>query len=127
MYRMKRTATVSIALVLAGLVYAGYKFDRSRRSLEQYKQAVGYRTPTEGLKDCVFESPQWKAVLVDAGIGHTDGAHNLKPYDLDGDGRLELIGNSYRSDTLLVYECEPATCRRRPGGWAWEMIDARVG
>ncbi len=118
---------LSVVLIGVGTMYLGYRIDRARRSLEQYKQICGYRTPTTGLADCVFEDSAWKALLVDSAIGYTDGAHNITPYDLDGDGSLELIANSYRSDVLMTYQYQPDGCARSCEGWGREVIDFRVG
>ena len=56
-------------------------------------------------------------MLIDAAIDYTDGAHNIEPYDIDGDGRLELIANSYRSDALMTYRYAAGrlSARRRTG------------
>lgn len=124
---MKNTIMLSVALIGAGTVYLGYRINRTRHALEQYEQTYGYRTPTTGLADCVFENSAWKAVLIDSAIRYTDGAHNIEPYDIDGDGALELIANSYRSDVLMVYQPGPAGCPQSREGWVREVIDPHVG
>jgi hypothetical protein len=125
---MRRKALVlSVALVSVGTMSLGYRFSRARRALEWYKGAYGYDTPTEGLADCVFQSPAWKGMLIDAATAYTDGAHNIEPYDIDGDGVLELIANSFRSDSLMTYRAGPAGCPPSRGRWIREVIDVGVG
>jgi hypothetical protein len=115
-----RKQIVLCCVALAGTGYLGYRIHRAHNALEQYKATFGYATPTVGLKNCVFESAAWKAVLIDSAIAYTDGAHNIEPYDVDSDGVLDLVANSYRSDALMTYRC-------RPAGWVREVIDSSVG
>ena len=46
----------------------------------------------------------WDKILIDDNHTYTDGAHNILPYDLDGDGQFELIANSYKADSLQFYK-----------------------
>lgn len=116
-----------VVLAGAGAVFLGYKISRAQNSLEQYKAIYGYDTPTEGLADCVFESPAWKGMLIDAAIAYTDGAHNIEPYDINGDGVLELVANSYRSDALMIYRAGLPDSPQDGGRWVRDVIDAGVG
>jgi hypothetical protein len=118
---------LSVVLAGTGTAFLGHKISRAHDALEQYKATYGYDTPTEGLADCVFESPTWKGMLIDAAITYTDGAHNIEPYDINGDGSLELIANSYRSDSLMTYRARPAACPQGGERWIREMVDASVG
>jgi hypothetical protein len=116
----------SLVLVFTiGLTYAGYRLDTTRREAEDYKNGFGYQTPTVGLTSCVFKSPAWQGILIDSTISFTDGAHNLEPFDIDNDGDLELIANSFRSDNLMTYDC--ARDPRNPRNWQRCVIDSRVG
>jgi hypothetical protein len=123
-FSWNRMIWLSVAVfVVAG--YARYRFDRARNGLERYRQRYGYQTPTVGLAGCICESPGWRGALIDANILYTDGAHNIQPADIDDDGDLELIANSYRSDTLLVYKLVPGPAGA--GQWTRHVIDSHVG
>ncbi len=123
----KRAILLGVVLAGVGAGCLGYRIHRTRNALEQYKAAFGYATPTRGLEDCVFESAAWKGMLIDSSIAYTDGAHNIEPYDVDRDGTLELIANSYRSDALMTYRIGPAGPPRNEGRWIREVIDSSVG
>jgi hypothetical protein len=123
----KRAMVFSVVLVGVSAVYLGYRIHRAHNSLEQYKAAFGYDTPTRGLSDCIFESPAWKGVLIDASIRYTDGAHNIEPYDIDGDGVLDLVANSYRSDALMTYRFGPAGESLDRERWVRHVVDSGVG
>lgn len=122
---LKKAIGLAAALVTIIAGYSGYKLVLVRRGVEQYRQAFGYQTPTTGLASCVCENPSWKGILVDSAVAYTDGAHNIRPFDIDEDGDLELVANSYRSDTLMVYK--PAQDEAFWGEWARHIIDSRVG
>lgn len=110
-----------------GMGYLGFRFHRAHDALDQYKAIFGYATPTVGLKDCVFENAAWKGMLIDCAIAYTDGAHNIEPYDLDNDGAIELVANSFRSDSLMIYR--HGTAGRPPSEprWVRDVIDSSVG
>jgi hypothetical protein len=112
-------------LVAVGIIFAGYRLHRASESLEWYKRTYGYATPTIGLPDCVMESSSWKGILLDSAIVYTDGAHNIQPFDIDGDGDLELVADAYRSDTLIIYD--PGQNPHDPRGWTRSIIGSRVG
>jgi hypothetical protein len=120
-----KTIGLFAAVLMVGIGYTGYRLDRAKHELEWYKRTFGYRTPTVGVSGCVCEDPQWRGLLLDADIVYTDGAHNIEPFDIDGDGTLELVADSYRSDTLMVYKPgrNPAEARE----WTRHVIDAHVG
>jgi len=42
--------------------------------------------------------------LIDGNIKYTDGAHNTVGYEIDGDGKVELVANSYRTDAHVLYK-----------------------
>ena len=51
--------------------------------------------------------------------------HNAEPFDIDGDGDLEIIADSYRADTLLLYHVASAV--HDPRDWIRHIIDLQVG
>jgi hypothetical protein len=67
----------------------------------------------------------WSRVLVDNNLVYTDGAHNILPFDIDADGNLELVADSYRADSLQFYKYygDP----RNSSGWVRYVIDPKVG
>ena len=98
---IKKSMITLVALsFVTGSFYAGYIFYTTKRM----NVKLGYGKQCINLPTSVFKRGQWKGVLLDADITHTDGAHNMLPYDLDNDGKVELIANSYRSDTLILYK-----------------------
>lgn len=103
----------------------GYRFHKAYKYIEVKKEKVGYKTPCKNLLTPVFRKSEWKGILIDADISFTDGAHNIIPYDLDNDGKIELIANSYRSDTLIFYKynSDPDD----PANWSRYVIDSSVG
>jgi len=50
------------------------------------------------------EDLAWTRIQIDDEYAYTNGAHNILPYDLDGDGRYELVANAYRADSLQFYQ-----------------------
>jgi hypothetical protein len=124
MHCAKKAALVSVPF-LAALVYAGYRLYRSEQSLKWYKGTYGYATSTVGLPDCVLDNSAWKGIVIDSAIAFTDGAHNIRPFDIDDDGDLELVTNAYRSDTLMVYDA--AQNRQDPRAWTRQVITSNVG
>jgi len=114
-----------IVVFFVGLMYAGYRLDVARHEADLYKKEFGYRTPTVGLPNRVFQSRAWQGWLIDSAIAFTDGAHNLEPFDIDGDNDLELIADSFRSDKLMMYD--PVQDSHNPQHWARCVIDSRVG
>jgi len=65
---------------------------------------LGYKVPCEINTTLIASSGNLTGVVIDNDIKYTDGAHNIVPYDIDSDGKMELIANSYRSDTLMFYK-----------------------
>ena len=125
MHRARKTLGLCIMAVVIGILYAGYKVYTASRSLEQYCRTFGYRTPTTGLPDCVLDSPAWKGYVVDSSITYADGAHNIMPFDIDGDGTIELVANAFRSDSLAVYKHTWGL--ESPSRWTRLLIDSDVG
>jgi hypothetical protein len=125
MRRLKRVLGVCALFLMVAGGYAGHAVHRARQTVERYEKEFGYNTPTTDLPDCILEDREWKGIVIDADITYTDGAHNIQPFDIDRDGRLELVANSYRSDALMIYRLVP-----RPDGspqWARHVVDAHVG
>ncbi len=116
---------LSVLLLVIGLLYAGYRLDTARHEADLYRKEYGYRTPAVGLTGCVCKNDAWQGILIDCTVSCTDGAHNLQPFDIDGDGDLEFVANSFRSDTLVTYD--PAPDGRNPRRWRRGTIDSRVG
>ncbi len=116
---------LSAAVLMVGIAYTGYRLDRARHELEWYKRTFGYRTPTVGVSGCVCQNPRWRGLLIDADIVYTDGAHNIEPFDIDGDGEWELVADAYRSDTLVVYKAAGESTGVRE--WTRRVIDTQVG
>lgn len=63
--------------------------------------------------------------LIDGNIKYTDGAHNIVAYEIDGDGNVELVANSYRTDALVLYrhDGDPHDSLN----WSRYAIDPSVG
>jgi len=123
----KRRLVIVIVIVAftAGFVYMVYRFCRSYKSLQLEWEIRGYETPCRGLTNPTFRRGGWMGVLVDDDIVYTDGAHNITPYDIDGDGKVELIANSYRSDALILYKYDDDP--HNPLDWSRYVIDPSVG
>ncbi|GAG03473.1 unnamed protein product, partial [marine sediment metagenome] len=47
------------------------------------------------------------------------------PYDIDGDGKVELIANSYRTDALILYKYDDGP--HSSLNWSRYVIDSSVG
>ena len=116
---------ITILVLGIGLVYVGYRLHRAYKNIEREKEIIGYKIPTKDLPDPVFKSEKWEAILIDADISYTDGSHNVVPYDLDNDGRVELIANSYRSDALILYKYNKDP--HDSSNWSRYVIDSSVG
>jgi len=105
MEKRRKFITVIIIIILGiGLIYIVYRFHKAYKNIKGENEKVGYKTPITNILTPVFTNGGWKRILIDADITYTDGAHNIVPYDLDNDGNIELIANSYRSDKLLLYK-----------------------
>lgn len=116
---------ISILVLGIGLVYVGYRLHRAYKNIEVGKETIGYKTPSRSLPNPVFKSEKWKGILIDADIACTDGAHNIVPYDIDDDGKVELVANSYRSDTLILYKYNSDP--HDSPNWSRYVIDSSVG
>jgi hypothetical protein len=121
---MRKKLIIVIVLVI-GLAHVGYRFHKVYRDIGRAKRELGYNIPCENLPTPVFKRAKWTGVLIDADITYTDGAHNIVPYDLDNDGRVELVANSYRADTLIVYKYDDDP--HNPLNWSRYTIDFSVG
>jgi len=126
MEKRRKFSTVIIIIILGiGLIYVGYRFHKIYKNIEFAKEKFGYKSAYNCLPNKVVRKGQWQRILLDADIAYTDGAHNIIPYDLDNDGKDELIANSYRSDTLMFYKCEGNPLN--PLNWSRYIIDSSVG
>jgi len=123
--KKKWVASITIALLGIGFLYLVFRFYRAHRIIQREKSAIGYKSPVQNLPNPVFISEEWKLILIDSDIKYTDGAHNIVPYDLDNDGKVELIANSYRSDALLIYMCN-GNCKYYLN-WKRYVLDPSVG
>ena len=119
-----RTWVIIIAITIlftTGLAYTGYRFYKVYKS----QKTLGYKTSYQGLASPTFTRGDWTGVLIDDDIKYTDGAHNIIPYDIDGDGKVELIANSYRTDALIFYKYDgdPHSSQN----WSRYVVDSSVG
>ena len=113
--------TAITILFTTGLAYTGYRLYRTYRRQKNF----GYKSPCKGLATPTFTRGDWMAVLIDDNIKYTDGAHNIIPYDINGDGKVELIANSYRADALILYKFDDGP--HGPQNWSRHVIDTSVG
>jgi len=119
-----RTRVIIIAITIlftTGLAYTGCKFYGAYKSHKN----VGYKSPYQGLASPTFTRGDWMGVLIDDNIKYTDGAHNIIPYDIDGDDKVELIANSYRTDALILYKYDDDP--HSSVNWSRYVIDSSVG
>jgi hypothetical protein len=116
---------IIIVVILIGVVYVGYRFRKVYKGIETDRVERGYSVPCKELPPAVFKKGKWKGILIDADINFTDGAHNIVPYDLDNDGKIELVANSYRSDTLIFYKYDGNP--QDPLNWSRYVVDSDVG
>jgi len=126
MTKKRKFITLMIIMILViGVLCVCYKFVKFYKNVEATKKKHGTGVPALNLPTPVFNRGRWKGMIVDANIKYTDGAHNLIPYDLDKDGNVELIANSYRSNTLMFYKFKDNP--RHPSNWSRYIIDSSVG
>jgi len=119
-----RAWVVIIAITIlftTGLAYTDYKLHGAYKS----QKNVGYKSSCKGLASPTFTRGDWMGVLIDDNIKYTDGAHNIIPYDIDGDGKVELIANSYRTDALILYKYDDGPHSLL--NWSRYVIDSCVG
>lgn len=125
MTRTKLTITIVIIIIFAlGGGYAGLNGYTLYKSFQDLKQKINYELP-EGIPNSNFIRGEWEGILIDKDINVTDGAHNIIPYDIDRDGKIELIANSYRADSLMIYKCHDNP--RNPADWSRYIIDSSCG
>jgi len=123
----KRKVINKIVILVFGIgfVYVGYRLCKAYKNIVVEKETIGYKMPSKGLQNPAFKSEKWKGILIDTDITYTDGAHNIVPYDLDNDGEVELIANSYRSDALILYKYNSDP--HDSSNWLRYVIDSSVG
>jgi len=123
--KRKTISKIVILVIGIGLVYVGYRLYKAYKNIEVEKQTIGYKTPCKGLPNPVLKSEKWKGILIDNDINYTDGAHNIVPHDIDDDGKIELIANSYRSDAIILYKYNSDP--HNSSNWSRYVIDSSVG
>ena len=70
----------------------------------------------------------WKHMILENGSGEwQNGAHNLFPADVDGDGVCELIGNTYIADTIQIYDYDGTGGMNSSSNWDRYGIDSSCG
>lgn len=124
-WKRKSPTAIIIVVFLIGVVYVSYRVHKVYKGIELDGVERGYNVPCKKLPTPVFQKGKWKGILIDADINFTDGAHNIVPYDLNNDGKIELVANSYRSDTLIFYKCVGNP--REPSNWSRCVVDSSVG
>jgi hypothetical protein len=102
-----------------------FKSYKIYKSVEVSKEELGYKTLWGNMSQKAFKRANWQGMLIDSDISYTDGAHNMVPFDLDNDSKMEMIANSYRSDALILYKCDGQI--DRPENWSRYVIDPSVG
>jgi len=125
MIKKKIFRLVIILIFGIALIYIGYKFNKAYKNIENEKEDLGYKSPCKSLPPPVFTRGEWRGVLIDANINFTDGAHNIVPYDIDDDGKIELIANSYRSDAIIFYKYNSDP--HDSSNWSRYVIDSSAG
>lgn len=124
----KSTSIFKAALVFSlgvGCILGMYKFYGVCQEITDAKMRLGYGISLKNLPGTTDVEGSWEAIVIDTDSNYTDGAHNIVPHDLDGDGRQELLANSYRSDALMMYTCSDKP--RDPQNWKRHVIDDAVG
>jgi hypothetical protein len=117
----KYIVLIFLVLLVLGAFYIALKLHIEFRD----RRNSGYNSPCDCSNIKTFTAGSWKGILLDDDIKYTDGAHNIVPYDFDGDGQVELIANSYRSDSLMIYTYK--TDSHKKVNWARHVIDSSVG
>lgn len=127
----RSTVTHGMALLIvfsavgASGMFMGYTLGRTNANIRQSRSLRGYATPCPLLPPPVFDVEGWTGVVLDADTTYTDGAHNVVLHDVDGDGQLEVVANSFRSDALMYYRCDGDA--RDPEAWKRHVVDVDVG
>lgn len=128
-WRRRSTQTLAVLLALCAVgvsgILLGYALGWTNADITQSKWLRGYATPCRFLPPPVFTVEGWTGVVLDADIAYTDGAHNVVFWDLDADGRLEIVANSFRSDALMFYRCDGEACD--PNRWTRHVVGLDVG
>lgn len=114
-----------VSAVGTSATYVGYRLGTALASIQGSKRLLGYATPCSDLPPPVFETEGWTGVLLDADTTHTDGAHNVVFCDIDRDGQVEVVANSFRSDSLMLYRRNPD--KHASLQWTRYVIDPDVG
>jgi len=83
--------TAITILFTIGLAYRGYRFYGAYESIQLAQKIHGYKSFCKGLPSPMFAGEDWMGVLIDNGTKYTDGAHNIVPYDIDGDGGQDVV------------------------------------
>jgi len=107
------------------LLFLSLNFYNAYKNVEQEKDRLGYKTMLKNPPPDLFKRGAWLGMLIAADLTSADGAHNLLPFDVDDDGKIELVGSSYRSDALMLfrYKGDPLNIK----SWSKYIIDSSVG
>jgi hypothetical protein len=104
---------------------AVHKLYEWHQDIEDIKRDYGYKYQLDPNQPRKLNKGQWTGVIIDSENQFTDGAHNLVPFDLDNDGKIELVSDTYRSDTVSFYKWRSNP--RDPDDWERFVIDTSVG
>ena len=113
-----------VALLVLSLA-ASHKIYQWHQDIEEVKRDYGYKYQLNPNQPRQLKKGPWTGIIIDSENQYTDGAHNLVPFDLDGDGKIDLISNTYRSDTLSFYNWR--SNGRDPYDWRRNVVDTSVG
>lgn len=122
----KKYLNVILMIICLSLMGAGSRLIKVYKEIIRAKKDLGYKSEFKNFTPLVFfERGDWRGILIDSDISHTDGAHNFISYDMDNKNNIVLIANAYRSDALILYTCKYKSIDLAK--WSRSIIDASVG
>jgi len=71
------------------------------------------------------ETDTWVRCVLPA-TSEKNGAHNLFPADIDGDGVMELIGQTYLDDSLVFFDYDGSGDMNDSSNWDFYIIDSQI-